>query len=154
MATQNHSLYSGGSSGMLDQDNGYDSEEEFIDDTQFEDPEGFIDEISDEGAVFLVFLIYLKLLPFSYLFWSCLFFCLHFMLACILNCGSLTLVYDLFITLLHAYSMNMMDRFLMAVLLFPDPVISQSHESADCCIQVDKIFYKTLASALLTKLNI
>jgi len=53
MATQNQSLYSG--SGNLDHDNGYDSEEEFIDDTQFEDPEGFIDEISNEGSILLVF---------------------------------------------------------------------------------------------------
>jgi len=35
---------------MNDMD-GYDSEEEFIDDTQFEDPEGFVDDISEEDLV-------------------------------------------------------------------------------------------------------
>ncbi|XP_065659652.1 eukaryotic translation initiation factor 3 subunit B isoform X2 [Hydra vulgaris] len=32
-------------------DNGYDSEEDFIDDTQFEDPEGFVDPMTDEELV-------------------------------------------------------------------------------------------------------
>lgn len=45
MATQNQSLYSGEPEEL---DNEYDSEEEFIDDTQFEDPEGFIDDIADD----------------------------------------------------------------------------------------------------------
>ena len=32
-------------------DNGYDSEEEFIDDTQFEDPEGFVDPMTEDGMI-------------------------------------------------------------------------------------------------------
>ena len=30
----------------------YDSEEEFIDDTQFEDPKGFVDAIAEDGRNF------------------------------------------------------------------------------------------------------
>lgn len=32
----------------------YDSEEEFIDNTQFEDPRGFIDAITEDGKNFLL----------------------------------------------------------------------------------------------------
>ena len=33
----------------VDMEDGYDSEEDFIDDTQFEDPEGYVDNITEEG---------------------------------------------------------------------------------------------------------